>query len=280
MPKKASKTPSSEVPAKPRYAVPALEKGLAILEFLATDGHKRTQTEIAKRLGRSQSEIYRMLTCLEKQDYIQRGPSDERYRLTSKLFELAHAHPPTSKLIDLAMPVMRRFAEQAEQSCHLVVHQSHQAVVIAQVESPGFVGVTVRPGRAIALHETVSGRVLAAFESEDIQAIWLEDLKATLSAKRYKELTSKLQQIHSERHDICPSTVIDGILDLSVPVLGHRGEATAALSVPCLVSGPRKAALDRVLNILHKTAGEISQAIGYGANAFGTDAFDTEERPS
>jgi len=257
-----SSLPSSEPSSRPRYTAPALDKGLAIIEFLAIDGRGHTQTEIAKKLGRSQSELYRMLACLEQHNYIQRGPGDERYRLTSKLFELAHAHPPTAMLIDLALPPMRCFAKQTDQSCHLVVHQSHQAVVIAQVENPGFVGVSIRPGRALVLHESVSGRVLAAFEPTDIQSPWLAGLKQTLSAKRHKELVAALAKIRSERHEICPSTLIDGILDLSVPVLDHRGGAAAALSVPCLVHRQQKSSVQRVIGHLHEAADEISRAIG------------------
>lgn len=263
MSRNASKSSSTSDQARPRYSVPALEKGLAIIEFLAGEDLGHSQTEIAKRLGRSQSEIFRMLTCLEQRGYIQRGPGDERYRLTSKLFELAHTHPPTAKLIDLAIPVMRRFAEQANQSCHLVVHQSHRAVVIAQVDSPEFVGISVRPGRALVLHKTVSGRVLVAFQPTDIQTMWLESLQAKLSTECYEELASRLEQIRSQGHDTCPSTVVDGVLDLSAPVLNLRGEAAAALSVPCIVRSQEEAIVRRTLKLLHRAADEISQAIGY-----------------
>lgn len=268
MSRNASTSRSNNASKQPRYAVPALEKGLAIIEFLATNGRGHTQTEIAKQLGRSQSEIFRMLTCLEQHDYIHRGLRDERYRLTSKLFELAHAHPPTAKLIDIAMPVMRRFAEQTDQSCHLVVHQDHKVVVIAQVDSPGFVGVSVKTGRVLPLHESVSGRVLAAFEPPEMRNLWLEGMKKTLSSKHLSELNLLMENIQSQGYDSCPSTIIEGILDLSVPVLNHRGESTAALSVPCLLpSQSKKTAMNRVLKELHLAVNEISLAIGCGPEA-------------
>jgi DNA-binding Lrp family transcriptional regulator len=46
------------------YAAPALEKGLDILEMLCRSDTPLSQKEIAKRLGRSVSEIYRMVSCL------------------------------------------------------------------------------------------------------------------------------------------------------------------------------------------------------------------------
>ena len=263
MPKDASNSPPATA-GKPRYAVPALDKGLAILEFLAADGGAHTQTAIARQLGRSQGEIFRMLTCLEQHEYIRRGPGNERYTLTSKLFELAHTHPPTAKLIDLALPTMRHFVEQTEQSCHLAVPQNQQAVVIAQVDSPAFVGVSVRPGRTLGFHEGASGRVLAAFAPADIQAIWLDELKAKLSARRYKELTSVLGRIQTAGHDIFPSVVISGILDLSVPVFGPRGGAHAVLSCPCIPRHPKNT-VPRVIKDMTRAAARISRDIGYGS---------------
>ena len=58
-----------------RYTAPALEKGLDVLELLASVSEALTHSEIARRLGRSVSEVFRMLVCLEERGYISRtGP--------------------------------------------------------------------------------------------------------------------------------------------------------------------------------------------------------------
>ena len=51
----------SETAEKERYRAPALDKGLDILELLAGVDGGLTQAEIAKRLGRSHNELYRMI---------------------------------------------------------------------------------------------------------------------------------------------------------------------------------------------------------------------------
>ncbi|TJX12958.1 MAG: IclR family transcriptional regulator, partial [Mesorhizobium sp.] len=73
------------------YRVPAVDKALDVLEFMASSAETLTQTEIAAGLGRSIHEIYRILLLLEKRGYIFRTQSD-RFRLSLKLFELAHMH--------------------------------------------------------------------------------------------------------------------------------------------------------------------------------------------
>src|SRR6201984_3821544 len=82
-----------------RYAAPALEKGLDILELLASVSEALTHSEIASRLGRTLTEVFRMLVCLEERGYISRNGPDERYQLTLKLFEIVHQHPPRHRRI-------------------------------------------------------------------------------------------------------------------------------------------------------------------------------------
>ena len=55
-----------------RYRAPALDKGLDILELLAGIDGGLTQAEIAKRLGRSPNEFYRMLDRLVRRGYVTR----------------------------------------------------------------------------------------------------------------------------------------------------------------------------------------------------------------
>ena len=89
------RTPRRQISSRRiRYAAPALEKGLDILELLASVSESLTHSEIASRLGRTVTEVFRMLVCLEERGYLSRTGADERYQLTLKLFEIIHQHRP------------------------------------------------------------------------------------------------------------------------------------------------------------------------------------------
>jgi hypothetical protein len=92
------------------YSAPALEKGLDILELLAGSSPGLTQNQIAARLGRSPSELFRMVEVLSRRGYLGRSPSDATYSLTLKLFELAHRQPPVKRLLAVALPLMHELA--------------------------------------------------------------------------------------------------------------------------------------------------------------------------
>ena len=128
---------------------------------MADQAEGLTQTEIANGLGRSIHEIYRILLLLEKRGYIVRTQSD-RFRLSLKLFELAHRHPPVNRLVECALPVMRELAANADQSCHLVVREGQNVLVVLQIDSPLPMRYSVALGSHFPMLETSSGAVLLA----------------------------------------------------------------------------------------------------------------------
>src|SRR5260370_8903257 len=107
--------------ASSRYPTPALEKGLDILELFASEPSALTKSDVARKLGRTISEIFRMLVCLEERGYIAQSPDSDRYHLTLHLFRLAQEHPPIKRITMQALPIIQQVANQLSQSFHLSV---------------------------------------------------------------------------------------------------------------------------------------------------------------
>ena len=100
----------------PSYYVPALEKGLDILECLAAQGVPLTQAQIARSICRGANELCLMLTKLERSGYIRRDPLTGAYGLTLRLFELSHTHSPLQGLLRAAAAQMRALTEEIRES--------------------------------------------------------------------------------------------------------------------------------------------------------------------
>ena len=122
------------------YSAPALDKALDILELLADEATGLTQTEIADRVGRNVSQIYRVLATLERRGYLTRDDRSGRYVLSMALFDLAHRHPPLRGLVQLAAGPMRALADAVRQSCNLSIDDAGAVRIVAQAESPADFG--------------------------------------------------------------------------------------------------------------------------------------------
>ena len=247
--------------APPRYSAPALEKGLDILEMLADQPDGLTQGELAGRLGRSASEIFRMLAALERRGYIRRAKPEDLYFLTLRLFELAHRHPPAKRLLAAALPVMQSLAGETEQSCHLAVPYNEQVLIVAQLDSPAPLGLSVRLGAQFPMATTASGLVLLAYQQPD--AAEREQSEGPPARQADAErLAKQLERIRKRGYEQCASLQTHGITDLSGPVFDHTGTAVAALTVPCLLQPGRRSRLKEVRNQVTLAAGRVSEALG------------------
>ena len=84
-----------------------------------------------------------MVACLVNRNHV--TLVDENiYGVTTKLFELAHIHPPTQRLLFEGKPIMQRLAGELDQSCHLTVYGQGKQVVLFKVDTPSDLAVTER----------------------------------------------------------------------------------------------------------------------------------------
>ena len=238
-----------------RYRAPALDKGLDILELLAGEEEGLSQVEIAKALGRTPNEHYRMLERLVRRGYVSRNASD-RYELTLKLFGLAHFHRPIRRLVSQAMPMMRALAARSMQSNHLAVYDRAGVTVIAQMDAPGYWGLSIRVGARVGLLNTGSGHVLLAFRSDESRDMMMSEQEETEEIPRPDDLLDRLGQIRDRGYEVMPSLQSAGVYNLSVPVRGGDGTAIAALTTPYItpLNRPKAPDIPMTIEMLRDTA--------------------------
>lgn len=247
-----------------KYTAPALEKGLDILELLSTEEAGLAQNEIARRLGRSVSEIFRMLVVLQARGYVMQDPLSDRYLLTTLLFEIGHRTPLIKRLSTAAAPVMQRLARGVNQSCHLAIVSGNSVIVIAQVDSPGNNIMSVRLGAKIDLWRASSGRVILAHRSPDKLAETMAETPLPEGRTR-EEVLADFARIRANGHEVMDSFVARGIVNISAPVFDHSGEAAAALTIPYLQRYQETIPFDTTRDALCRAAGDISRMLGFGA---------------
>ena len=219
-----------------KYRAPALEKGLDIIELLASQGDGLSQGEVAKALDRSQSEIYRMLSTLVQRGYVVRSASGDRYSLSLKMFSISQRHPPIGRVIEAALPRMRALTRKAWQSCHIGMESNGDIVVVASAESPGNWGLALRTGTVVGLWNTGTGRVLAAFRSPgEVDDLIAQHRRAIGEPELDRpQFEAHLKRIRNVGYENMPSATTVGVTNMSFPIFGPTNTVVAALSCPFL----------------------------------------------
>jgi len=267
---------NDEVPpegvGKRSYSVPAAEKALDILELMAGEPDALTLTEIAAALGRSVHELYRVIHTLEARGYLYRRAGSDRYRLSLKLFELAHQMPSVRQLSDSALPVMQALAPAAQQSCHLAVLSGHEALIVLQVDSPLPMRYSVMLGAKFDFAETSSGVIIYALSKKSVR----EQLDAWLaqderSPEELASVATRAAAIRAQGYEVQPSLAVSGVTNISVPIFDYLGHVVAALTVPYMPQRAASVSLERVRDLALEAGRQVSTNLGAGAQ--GQDAM-------
>lgn len=249
-----------------KYRAPALERGLKIIELLATESHPLGMGSIAGKLGYSRSEIFRMLVVLQEHNYIERLDNTDLFVITDKILSISMQIHPTSTLLEIAIPQMRTLANTIRQSCHLAVLNNTKFVVIARAESPAAIGFSVRAGHNAHAHLSGSGMLLLAL-SERNRAKHLIDKIANECDEsgdvfHKKQVLEDLNTIAKNGYAICSSHFHDTITDIAVPITKGKSNAImATLCVPFLHNHNFRISQEQVLEKAQQVAETISQDI-------------------
>lgn len=258
-PLKTAKTPDA-AKAKQAYGAPALEKGLDVLELLAGMSRGVTQSEIAQLLGRSLQEVYRVVMVLERRGYIQRRPGDDGLFLSNRMHALADQYPPLRRMLDIALPIMNTASVEAYQAMHIAVLDHLDIRVVAQVDSPAPLGFRLRVGTQNPAAATASGRVLIAFQRPAMKAWAFREIERSLSGETAKALEQRIEAIRRRGYEMIAGEGLQGITDVSFPILDAEGHALAVLTMPYLPSAKERVSFEIACRKLFEAAQAITQA--------------------
>jgi DNA-binding IclR family transcriptional regulator len=250
---------AQEDPEWRKYRAPALEKGLDVLELLARHRRPLTLSQLSADLGRSTSELFRMVQVLEFRGFIE--ATDEGFQLTNRLFALGMSHAPIRGLTEAAAEEMQALAAETFHACHLTVRSRTEIVVILRVESPGELGYAVRVGHRAPVIEATSGLLLFGLAGARAQAALRAELEAEHGAERVAEFVPSAQAAASEGFVVRPSRFVSAVTDLSVAVMGPGG-VLATLNIPFVEQRRPSCDQETALSKLREAARRISRAIG------------------
>jgi DNA-binding IclR family transcriptional regulator len=250
---------------KTKYFVPALEKGLDILEALAIAVVPQSLTDLSRTLNRTPSELFRMLDALERRTYISRDIVSDGYYLTLKLYELAHTHSPVDHLLRAAAVPMRELAEAIHESCHLSILNGAMLMVIAQAESAEPVRLSIEVGYRVLPLTTASGKVLVSMLDDATRGRFLatDATYSSMSRSERQQFSTSVLQIRKAGCYMAPSMRRAGI-DISCVVGNSEIDVSAALGVPIMPGGPNQGRENKLVSTIQECADKITITLGFG----------------
>ncbi|MBE6406652.1 MAG: IclR family transcriptional regulator [Lentisphaerae bacterium] len=218
-----------------KYIVPALYRGLNVLEELSRYPRGVTLTEIPGDIP--PATLYRILTTLTRLGYVVRDPND-RYRLSRKLLSLGSRAINRNDLVERALPIMRELRDLTGETVLLASLYGTEGVVLAQVESNQAVKVTIQIGHHFPLHSAAPGKAILAYLPEEERSMILEQMvftrftESTITDRGTFEKT--LQQVRKNGYAFDYGEELEDIRCAAAPLLDENNYPEGAI----WISGP------------------------------------------
>ncbi|MGJ8638430.1 MAG: IclR family transcriptional regulator [Opitutaceae bacterium] len=247
-----------------RYCAPALEKGLDILEFLASEALPCSKSEIGEALERKPSEIYRMLCVLEERGYVQKQEGTTAYSLSLKLFELSHLQSNISTLRKAVRAPMEQLANQIGEACHFSIQNGTNILVTMERMPARRVCLAVGEGTTFPLTQAASGSVqLSLMEDHEIENLLQNDEHySKLSATKQNAYLKHIKQVRANHYEIAKSQISPGVIDIAVPIGIPKTDLCGTLAVSQLGSDLDSKTIQKNLSAIQTCAQLIHRALG------------------
>jgi DNA-binding IclR family transcriptional regulator len=249
---------------KPLYSAPALDKALDVIEHLSQCSNFQPLSAIAKSLGRTPSEIYRIINRLEQRRYIVRDASINAYALSLRFFEITNSLPPLKRLLDAAAGPLIELVATIRASCHLSVLEAGELVVLHQQEGTDPITMHVRPGSRYPATRTSSGPLLLSRLSgtERDYALERDTNYMSMGPRARKTILSTIESLRDRTWWLNRSaTVHPAVSDVVAPVRMYDGRF-AALGVPVFRDSLPESKVESLCRQVARAAVRIETALG------------------
>lgn len=252
------------------YVVQSVDRALDILELLSEKIDGIGLTEISTKIDLHKSTVHRLLGTLIHKGYVVQDLDTNKYRITTKLYELGVRKIAAADILQVSKPYTKALMQKLNEVVHLVIRDKNDIIYIDKVEADNTIRMASYIGKRRPLYCTSVGKAMMAYMTyEEIKSIWENSIIEKLTEKTitdFDKFLDELQKIKESGYAEDDEENEMGVRCIGAPIFNHSGKVEGAVSI----SGPTiRITKDRVEEIareVRKCANLISMELGYDIN--------------
>ncbi|MHA4854282.1 IclR family transcriptional regulator [Rhodococcus sp. MSC1_016] len=239
------------------------DRALGILMLFDADKPVWGSNEIAARLGVSRSTSYRYLQSLISTGFIEEAPGG--FRLGPKIFELARMARIGLGLSEIALPIMRKLAAQANEAVLLTRRSGRSVVCLDLVEAHHIVRLSYERGHVLPINAGASAEVLLAWaDPAEVSAVLAQAPLERFTARTLTDpqaLITRLAYIRKRGIALSQGELDEHILGIAAPIRDATGSVCAAISIAALARRMPRSELTSAEVAVRTAAASISRQL-------------------
>lgn len=247
----------------------ALERGIAILQYLEKSGGSSSVSDISLNLDLPLSTTFRLLKVLESADFVSQDNQLGWWHIGLGVFNVGAAYIHNRDVLSVAGPFMRRLMLMSGETVNVAIRNGNEAVLIGQQECKSMVRMCAPLGSRLPLHASGAGKALLypLSEQELLDTILKTGLQrfTPTTMVDLPVLQKALEVAMEQGYIIDQEEHVVGLNCIASAIFDDVGTVVAAISI----SGPSsRLTPERFLSqgeLVRDTARDISKALGLKA---------------
>jgi len=257
---------------KPTSHVQSVERAIIIIEALAKSRQEMSLTELSNEIGRPKSTVHGLVSTLRDYHYVDQSSITGKYKLGIHLFELGNIVGRSWDISSIAKPHMQKMSQILGETIQLATKSNGEVLYLDKIDTNKMLHIVSEIGGRLPMHCSGLGKVLLAYSTKsEVQKIINQKGMHPRTLKTIvtrEELEKELQRIRKAGYAVDDQEIMDGLRCVAAPIFDSNDKVLYAISVSGLCQNMQGQHFEEIIEILTKTAKNVSYEMGYRGAAF------------
>lgn len=245
--------------------VQSLDRGLAILQAIASTEHPMSLGEVAEMMDIDRSTAFRLLHTLKRRGFLAMPAGKKDYILGSTIWVLHNHYNWNKMLVKIASEQLKHLAAMTNETAHIATREGKQALFVDCAAASHMVAVSSRIGELLPLYCTAHGKALLA----DAKERDLKTLYGTRPLKKYTEktiaalpeLAKNLATINEHGYAVDDAEFASELRCIAAPIRLH-GEIVGSIGISAPILRVTPAANQANAESVSRIAQKVGEILG------------------
>lgn len=241
-----------------------VQKGLSILEALATSERPRGVSELSREMQLTKSNVQRLLSTLVELGYAQRDATTSQYSATLRMWEFGYRVLSRAEIRRAAATEFRALHLAVKETVFLCVGSGYDVLYVDVIENQNPIRMFCSVGMRVPQWKTASGKVILANrpenETEAALKLMQQATPSPIDSGAWRELFAQIRKQGCARSE---GAFRPGVNSMAAPIRNSAGAVIASIAI----TGPsERLTVERLETCslgLILSAMRISQTLGY-----------------
>ncbi len=240
--------------------VRVIKRAFDILEKLRAKREPQSLASLHQELGLSKTTLARILFTLEKEGYVERDATRQKYTLGMRFLHLGYAVSERLSLKQVAAPVLKRIRDACLETVYTNMLYNNRRICVDYLPGKNAVRVMTYLGEESPLYVGASGKaILAYFTDEELSRYFSETelIPITSNSIIDRELLERdLKAIRQRGYAISQGEKAPGVISAAAPLRDEKGRVIASLAIAA--PQERQSELENYIRLVVEGAAEIN----------------------